>query len=73
MSESKENRIRRLMAEEVKPVRLSKAAKEVNVSVSTIVEFLGKKGHTVDSNPNTKLTGEQYTMVLKEFQSDKVI
>lgn len=61
------------MAEEVKPVRLSKAAKEVNVSVSTIVEFLGKKGHTVDSNPNTKLTGEQYTMVLKEFQSDKVI
>lgn len=61
------------MAEEVKPVRLSKAAKEVNVSVSTIVEFLAKKGHTVDSNPNTKLTGEQYTMVLKEFQSDKVI
>ena len=61
------------MAEEVKPVRLSKAAKEVNVSVSTIVEFLGKKGHEVDSNPNTKLTGEQYTMVLKEFQSDKVI
>ena len=61
------------MVEEVKPVRLSKAAKEVNVSVSKIVEFLGKKGHTVDSNPNTKLTGEQYTLVLKEFQSDKVI
>ena len=61
------------MAEEAKSVRLSKAAREVNVSVGTIVEFLGKKGHTVDSNPNTKLSGEQYMLVLKEFQSDKVI
>ncbi|MDE7071852.1 MAG: hypothetical protein K2O66_00625, partial [Bacteroidales bacterium] len=61
------------MAEEAKSVRLSKAAKEVNVSVGTIVEFLGKKGHEVDSNPNTKLSGEQYMLVLKEFQSDKVI
>lgn len=61
------------MAEETKPVRLSKAAKEVNVSVGTIVEFLAKKGHEVDTNPNTKLSGEQYMLVLKEFQSDKVI
>ncbi len=61
------------MAEETKPVRLSKAAKEVNVSVSTIIEFLGKKGHEVEASPNTKLSGEQYMLVLKEFQSDKVI
>lgn len=61
------------MAEETKPVRLSKAAKEVNVSVGTIVEFLGKKGHEVEASPNTKLTGEQYMLVLKEFQSDKII
>lgn len=61
------------MAEETKPVRLSKAAKEVNVSVGTIVEFLGKKGHEVEASPNTKLSGEQYMLVLKEFQSDKVI
>ncbi|MCM1169453.1 MAG: translation initiation factor IF-2 [Bacteroides sp.] len=61
------------MAEETKPVRLSKAAKEVNVSVGTIVEFLGKKGHEVEASPNTRLSGEQYMLVLKEFQSDKVI
>ncbi|MCM1530840.1 MAG: translation initiation factor IF-2 [Bacteroides sp.] len=61
------------MAEETKPVRLSKAAKEVNVSVGTIVEFLGKKGHEVEAGPNTKLSGEQYLLVLKEFQSDKLI
>ena len=61
------------MAEETKPVRLSKAAKEVNVSVGTIVEFLAKKGHEVEASPNTKLSGEQYMLVLKEFQSDKVI
>ena len=61
------------MAEEIKAVRLSKAAKEVNVSTGTIQEFLLKKGFEIDSNPNTRLSPEQYALVLKEFQSDKAI
>lgn len=61
------------MSEEAKSVRLSKAAKEVNVSTGTIVDFLKKKGHEVESSPNAKLSGEQYMLVLKEFQSDKAI
>ena len=35
--------------------RLSKVARELNVGISTIVEFLGSQGKEVSSNPNTKL------------------
>ncbi len=43
-----------------KGTRLSKIAREFNVGISTIVEFLNKKGHNVDSNPNTKITEDIY-------------
>jgi translation initiation factor IF-2 len=52
-------------------IRLGKAATEFNVGVSTIVDFLHKKGHKIDSNPNTKLSPEMYTLLLKEYQPDK--
>lgn len=52
-------------------IRLSKAAKEFNVGVNTIVEFLKKKGYTIDPSPNTKLEEDMYTLVANEFQSDK--
>jgi translation initiation factor IF-2 len=55
------------------PIRLSKAAKEFNVGTSTIVEFLSKKGHHVDPNPNTKLTPEMYVLIVKEYQSEKQV
>ena len=62
------------MAEETKTaVRLSKAAKEFNIGVQTVIEFLGKKGHEVDSNPNSKLTAEQYALLAKEYQGDKAV
>ncbi len=54
-----------------KTVRLSKVAKEFNVGISTIVDFLNKKGHKIESNPNTKITSELYEMVVKEYQSEK--
>ncbi|MFZ4463909.1 MAG: translation initiation factor IF-2 [Bacteroidales bacterium] len=55
------------------PIRLSKAAKEFNVGTSTIVEFLSKKGHQIDPNPNTKLTPDMYSLILKEYQSEKQV
>lgn len=62
------------MAEETKTaVRLSKAAKEFNISVQTVTEFLAKKGHEIDSNPNSKLTAEQYALLAKEYQGDKAV
>jgi len=56
---------------EIKATRLSKAAREFNVGISTIVEFLQKKGHHVDSNPNTKLEPELYDLLLGEYSSDQ--
>ena len=55
---------------ERKAIRLSKAVKEFNVGKDTIVEFLGKKGHAIDSNPNTKLEPELYDLLLDEYRSD---
>lgn len=49
---------------------MSKAAREFNVGITTIVEFLHKKGINVDPNPNTKLPEEAYTLLVKEYSSD---
>ena len=51
--------------------RLSKVARELNVGISTIVDFLEEKGVSIDAKPNTKLDPEVYDMVSEEFQSDK--
>ncbi len=59
------------MAEENKNIRLSKAAKEFNIGISTVVDFLLKKGHAVENNPNTKISDTMYELLLKEFQSEK--
>ncbi len=54
-------------------IRLSKAAKEFNVGVTTIREFLGKKGFQVDSSPNAKLTSDMYELLVKEYQGEKEV
>lgn len=56
-----------------KGVRLSKVAREFNLALHTVVEFLDRKGHKVESNPNTKLPGELYDLLLAEFGTDKAI
>ncbi|MCX6330184.1 MAG: translation initiation factor IF-2 [Bacteroidia bacterium] len=58
------------MTEDVKATRLSKAAHEFNVGISTIVEFLHKKGFDLDPNPNTKLPHEAYLLLVKEYSTD---
>ncbi|MBL8000623.1 MAG: translation initiation factor IF-2, partial [Flavobacteriales bacterium] len=54
-----------------KAVRLSKVAREFNLGVHTVVEFLAGKGHKVDSNPNTKISGEQYDLLNAAFGTSK--
>ena len=58
------------MTEDIKVTRLSKAAREFNVGISTIVEFLHKKGFELDPNPNTKLPYEAYILLVKEYSTD---
>ncbi len=53
-------------------IRLNKVTKECNVGLQTAVEFLHKKGFTeVEANPNTKITDDQYQLLLAEFTQDK--
>ena len=56
-----------------KNIRLSKAAIEFNIGMSTIIEFLGKKGYKLDSSPNTKLDGEMYALLVKEYHGEKEV
>ena len=53
------------------PKRLSKVARELNVGISTIVEFLSEQGKDIDTSPNTKLDTDVYELLLGEFQADK--
>ncbi|MGZ3883110.1 MAG: translation initiation factor IF-2 [Bacteroidia bacterium] len=59
------------MSDGAKQLRLSKVAKEFNLSLGKIVEFLASKGKPVENNPNAKIGDEEYTILLKEFSSDK--
>ena len=54
-------------------IRLSKAAREFNVGIGTILEFLAKKGFQVDPSPNTKLTSEMYGLLVKEYQGEREV
>jgi translation initiation factor IF-2 len=54
-----------------KTQRLGKAAGELNVGISTIVDFLASKGVSIDSNPNTKLEPEQYDLLRQQFAADQ--
>lgn len=59
------------MSEE-RTVRLGQLARQINVGISTIAEFLVSKGYKdVEANPNTKITSEQMGLVQKEYQTDK--
>jgi translation initiation factor IF-2 len=52
--------------------KLNKVVKELNVGLSTAVEFLHKKGFSdVESNPNARISDEQYDLLVNEFSKDK--
>ncbi|MDZ7741928.1 MAG: hypothetical protein U5Q03_09315 [Bacteroidota bacterium] len=61
------------MSETNKGTRLSKAAREFNVGISTIVDFLAKKGIKIESKPNTKLSADAYEVLMQEFQTEKTV
>ena len=52
-------------------IRLSKLAREYNVGIHTIVDFLHKKGfRDIDTNPNTKVSAEAVQLIEKEYKTD---
>ena len=49
--------------------RLVKIAKELNVGLSTIVDFLASKGHVIENKPTSMVSEEMHSALLKEFRS----
>ena len=52
------------------PIKLIQIQRKLNVGINTVVEFLHKKGHPVEDNPNTRISDEQYALLVKEFGKD---
>lgn len=53
--------------------KISKVAKDFNISVQTAVEFLRKKNITIDDNPNSRIDDDAYDMLAREFQPDQAL
>ena len=53
------------------PKKLSKVAKDLNVSVSTLIDFLQKKNITVEDNPNARVDDDVVETLTAAFASDK--
>ena len=51
-------------------IRLNKAVKEFNISMTRLVEFLQSKGIVVESNPNAQLEESAYSALEAEFRKD---
>ena len=52
-------------------IRLIQVAKEFNVGINTITDFLHKKGIKSDGSPNTLVDAETYAVLEKEFGSNR--
>ena len=53
--------------------RLNKVAKDFNVGIQTLAEYLAKKGHQVEASPNTKISEEQYELLATAFQGERKV
>ncbi len=51
--------------------KISKVAKDLNVALPTVVEFLRGKGIDVDDNPNARIEDDAVDILYKEFKTDK--
>ena len=52
-------------------LRLIQVAKEFNVGLNTITDFLQKKGIKSDGSPNTPVTADTYAILEKEFGANR--
>jgi len=51
--------------------KISKVAKDLNVALPTVVEFLRSKDITIDDNPNARIEDDVVDLLVKEFKNDK--
>lgn len=53
------------------PTKINKIARELNVGVSTAVDFLRKHNVQVDDNPNARIDDHAVELLFKEYSKDK--
>ncbi|MBO5780316.1 MAG: translation initiation factor IF-2 [Muribaculaceae bacterium] len=51
-------------------IKISKIANDLNIHISTAVEFLSKKNIVVDNNPNARIDEDVVKLLLNEFEPD---
>ena len=51
--------------------KISKVAKDLNVALPTVIEFLRKKDISIEDNPNARIEDDVYDLLVKEFKNDK--
>ena len=56
---------------ELNKIRLNKVIREFNISLERIVEFLSSNGHEIEPRPTTKISQNQYDLLVSEFSSDR--
>ena len=56
---------------ELNKIRLNKVIREFNISLERIVEFLSSNGHEIEPGPTTKISQNQYDLLVSEFSSDR--
>ena len=54
-----------------KKIRLIRVAKEFNVGLNTITDFLHRKGIEIDSSPNTPIDADTYAILEREFGKNR--
>lgn len=55
-------------------IRLNKVARDLNVGIQTLIDFLQKNGYADETfTPNTQIGDEQYALLQKEFNADKSV
>ena len=55
-------------------IRLNKVARDLNVGIQTLIDFLQKNGYASESfSPNTQIDEKQLSLLQKEFNGDKSV
>ena len=63
----------REIAEHDMAIKLIKACKELNIGMSTAVEFCKKQGKEIATDPNTRIDDDLYLLLAKEFNKDMAL
>jgi translation initiation factor IF-2 len=52
-------------------IRINKVLRELNISLERAVDYLKDKGIAIESNPNTKISQQEFNILQSQFAGDK--